>query len=289
MTGFGNSNGSVGNLEMDVVVKSVNGRYLEVRTHIPRKYLSLESDIVKICKKYFTRGTVDVHIHFVRQFTKGEVAFRTDVAQEWLEKAKLAFAELQFDVQFTTQDILSIPDFVQVQDVNAISDQEKKCVFDAVLSAIENCQKERAREGLNLQATCLNYTFELKKSHREILSQRELYMQDIFTRTKEKFAKVVKEYSINTNEDRLLQEVAHIVERSDIEEELTRFLEHIKNVEILLNSEGSHGKKLDFYAQELLREVNTIGSKSQYVTITQKVVSLKSCIEQLREQVQNIE
>lgn len=289
MTGFGNSSGSIGGFEFEVVIKSVNGRYLEVRTHIPRKYISLESDIVKLAKQAFVRGTVDVHIHFAHQPTKGNVEFRVDIAKDWLKKASSAFKELKVDVPLTAQDILNIPDFVQVSETQVITDKEKKKVFECVSQALDKCNKERAREGASLQSACLGYAADFIKMHGAIAAERTKYAGELFARAKEKYEKLLREYGGNLNEERLLQEVAHLVERSDVEEELIRFLEHVRNVEKLLKVKGSEGKKLDFYAQELLREVNTIGSKSQYATITERVVALKGKIEQFREQVQNIE
>lgn len=289
MTGFGNSSGSLQHLELEVIVKSVNGRYLEVRPHIPRKYLPFESEIVKLCKQSFARGTVDVHIHFGNQLPKGEVVFNSPVAKQWIQKAEKAFKELKIKAEFSVQDILSIPDFVQFSEAGTITDREKKTLFQCVSDAISKCQKERTREGAELQKTCLGYTQDFIRMHGQISTERAKYTQEIFGRTKERFEKLLKDQNIAASEDRLLQEVAHLVEKSDVEEELIRFLEHVRNVEKLLKSKGSDGKKLDFYAQELLREVNTIGSKSQYATITEKVVALKSKIEQFREQVQNIE
>ncbi len=289
MTGFGNSKGSVGGFDFEVVIKSVNGRYLEVRPHIPRKYMTLESDIVKMVKQEFVRGTVDVHIHFMQQPPKGEVQFRTDVAKVWIKKATAAFKELKVDAHLTAQDILNIPDFVQLSDAQPITDKEKKKVFDCVQQALKNCSKERAREGLSLQSACLGYTADFSKMHGFISSERAKFSKELFARAKEKYDKFLNEHGVAVSEERLLQEVAHLVEKSDVEEELIRFLEHVRNVEKLLKGKESEGKKLDFYAQELLREVNTIGSKSQYATITERVVGLKSKIEQFREQVQNIE
>lgn len=289
MTGFGNSSGSFQQLALEVVVKSVNGRYLEVRPHIPRKYLSMESEIIKMCKNAFSRGTVDIHIHFGHQLPKGEVVFNTTVAKQWMQKAEKAFKELKIKPEFTAQDILNIPDFVQMSEANNITDKEKKLLLQCVEQALEKCQKERAREGMELQKVCLGYTQDFIKMHGQITSERAKFSDEIYKRTKERFEKLLKDQNISASEERLLQEVAHLVEKSDVEEELIRFLEHVRNVEKLLKSKGSDGKKLDFYAQELLREVNTIGSKSQYATITEKVVALKSKIEQFREQVQNIE
>lgn len=289
MTGFGNSSGSFQQLELEVIVKSVNGRYLEIRPHIPRKYVSLESEIIKICKNHFVRGTVDVSVHYGHSVPKGEVSFNTEVAKVWLKKAQKAFKELKVDAEFTVQDLLNIPDFVQLSESSSISDKEQTLLLNCVKEALKKCQKEREREGEQLKAVCLGYVNDFIKTHAAIKTEREKYSQEIFARTQEKFTKLLREHGSPVNEERLLQEVAHLVEKSDVEEELIRFLEHVKNVEKLLKSKGSDGKKLDFYAQELLREVNTIGSKSQYATITEKVVALKSKIEQFREQVQNIE
>jgi uncharacterized protein (TIGR00255 family) len=121
----------------------------------------------------------------------------------------------------------------------------------------------------------------------QLLKLRDQLVAEAAQKMQERLAKIMGK--IELDPQRVLQEVAHLVERSDIEEELQRFGEHIKNVVLLFKEASAQGKKLDFYAQELLREINTIGSKSQSAKITEIVVGTKNTIEQLREQIQNIE
>ena len=289
MTGYGHFMDTVDGSTIEVVVKSVNGRYLEIRPHLSRRYVKLESDVVKLCKKNLSRGSVDVHIHASPSGTQQGLIFRTDVAKKWLAQARKAFKELKIEPQFTVQDVLSIPDFVHTGDARELTPKETKSVFIILEKAIELCKKEREREGEKLQEICLGYVNDFRQIHGEIGRDRIKYSQDILERLRLRFDKIFQDRGAPISEERLLQEVALLIEKSDVEEELLRFTEHVKNVEKLLKSKGSDGKKLDFYAQELLREVNTIGSKSQYASITEKVVTLKSKIEQFREQVQNIE
>lgn len=289
MTGYGNSSGVVEGSTIEVIVKSVNGRYLEIRPHLPRRYLSLESEAIQLCKKQLQRGTVDFHIHVSQLAAQGEVTFRAEVAKKWLAQARKAFKELKIQPEFTAQDILAIPDFVQVGEAHVLTPKEAKTVLSVLEKAIGQCKSEREREGTKLQAICLNYVKDFRQLQSDISQDRVKYSQEIMVRMRSKLDKILQDRASEIQEERYLQEVALLVEKSDIEEELLRFAEHVKNVEKLLKSKGSDGKKLDFYAQELLREVNTIGSKSQYANITEKVVALKSKIEQFREQVQNIE
>ncbi|MBY0384980.1 DUF1732 domain-containing protein, partial [bacterium] len=180
-----------------------------------------------------------------------------------------------------------VPGFVSSEDSLEIPTKEKQAFFKTLQLALTACEKARTVEGDFLRKTCLSYVNELSKNRDSLVKLRDILISETATKMKERLEKIVG--SMELDPQRLLQEVGHVVERSDIEEELQRLGEHIKNVAGLLKSPEAQGKKLDFYAQELLREINTIGSKSQSAKITEIVVATKNTIEQLREQIQNIE
>jgi uncharacterized protein (TIGR00255 family) len=290
MTGFGRADITVDGINVDVSIKSVNGRYLDVRQHLPKKYVAFESEIQKAVKKVFVRGTVDIYIQRTMKAGGGlsPIRFQTPVAALWLQEFRKVLKELKISAEVTAQDLLNhVPDFMVSDDLSQVQRKEQQALLKGVTQALEQCLKSRLQEGDFLRKTCLAAMTGLEKNRLALVKLRELFVSEAPTKMQERLKKILGEVELDPQ--RVLQEVGHMVDRSDIEEELQRFGEHIKNVTSILKNPEAQGKKLDFYAQELLREINTIGSKSQSAKITEIVVSTKNMIEQLREQVQNIE
>lgn len=290
MTGFGRATASIDGVEIEINIKSVNGRYLELRQHLPKKYISLEVEIQKIVKSKLSRGTVDIFVQrlWERNTSKNSsVCFRTSVAEVWLAELRKSLKVLNIKDEVTVQDLLQIPDFIVSEESVSLEKKEQLVFLKAVKQAVEMCGASRLQEGLFLQKTCLKYVDELLKTRELLIKSRQLLVAEASEKIKNRLAKILGDVSLDPQ--RLVQEVAYLVDRSDIEEELQRLGEHLKSVGLLLKSTQTEGKKLDFYAQELLREINTIGSKSQSAKITETVVAAKNVVEQLREQIQNIE
>ena len=290
MTGFGRADSSAGGVHLDISVKSVNGRYLDVRAHLPKKYISLESEIQKIAKKHFSRGTVDIYVQRSTQGTVGSGGsrFQEKVAAEWVKDLRKILKSLKINNDVTARDLLTyVPNFMTTDEEVDLSSKEKQLALKTVEQAITLCAEARGKEGQFLKKVGLEYTQDLAKYRDQLFKLRETLVAEASQKMQDRIAKIMGK--IELDPQRLVQEVAHLVERSDIEEELQRFGEHIKNVALLFKEATAQGKKLDFYAQELLREINTIGSKSQSAKITEIVVGTKNTIEQLREQIQNIE
>ncbi len=290
MTGFGRADSSASGVSVDISVKSVNGRYLDVRTHLPKKYISLDSEFQKIAKKHFSRGTVDI---YVQRSTKnamglGGVRFHAPAAAQWVQELRKVLKPLKILGDVTVHDLLAhVPNFLIVDEDSELSDKEKKQVLKTLQQALVSCASAREKEGLFLKNLGLGYAQELIKYRDQLLKLRDTLVAEASQKMQDRIAKIMGKVELDPQ--RIAQEVAHLVERSDIEEELQRFGEHVKNVSLLFKEATPQGKKLDFYAQELLREINTIGSKSQSAKITEIVVGTKNTIEQLREQIQNIE
>lgn len=291
MTGFGRADSSVGGINLDISVKSVNGRYLDVRPHLPKKYISLESELQKIAKKHFSRGTVDIYVQRTVQASSsgGSVQFQKEAAATWVLELRKILKSLKINGDITARDLLShVPNFMTVtEDTQDVSSKEKQQFLKTLEQAILHCSIAREKEGQFLKKVGLEHAQALSKYREQLLKLRELLVAEAAKKMQDRIEKLMGK--IDLDPQRVAQEVAHLVERSDIEEELQRLGEHIKNVTALLKEPSAQGKKLDFYAQELLREINTIGSKSQSAKITEIVVGTKNTIEQLREQIQNIE
>jgi uncharacterized protein (TIGR00255 family) len=290
MTGFGQAAAQVDGVNIDVSVRSVNGRFLDIRPHLPKKFVAFEADLIKVVKKQFARGTCDIYIQRTVEGERSEVGFQFQkkVAKKWLEEFRKVLKDLKLPDTISARDLLAIPDFVQINEAAGVSEKEKTKLIEAVKKAVDACLVEREREGESLRKVCTLHLQGLKAELKNFKNLRAQFMAEAPDKLKEKLQKILQgQYAVEPS--RLMQEVAVLGDRSDIEEELNRLAEHIKNVEVLISDKASQGKKLDFYAQELLREVNTIGSKSSSAKIVESVVNAKNLIEQLREQVQNIE
>lgn len=289
MTGYGH--GKVQSVQslIEVSVRSVNGRFLEPRFHLPREYISFESDLKKILQKNFARGTVDVYVLRRVRWDQVEtkINVQKDLVLEYDQAMKLIAKTLKIPFQPHVETIARMPDVLKVETQDSVTGPEKKALLKAMEAACTGCQTERSREGLSLKADMEKILKALEAQVQEILKVREEVNLTLQAKVEAKLKARMPAGDLDAG--RLSQEVVFLLEKSDINEELVRLKEHLKNYRSLLQSPLALGKKLDFYTQELLREVNTIGSKSSVSQLTQNVVEAKTLIERLREQVQNIE
>jgi uncharacterized protein (TIGR00255 family) len=289
MTGYGNAKLQLKELSIEVSLRSVNGRFLDTRFHLPREFIPFESELKKLLNEQILRGTVDIFV--VRRNKALHEAAEVRVNEVLVKKYHEAFKKVARLAKITTPVHLEIlakmPDVIQVEEKHEISSQEEKLLFKVFAKACTDCVAEREREGKFLQKELLKLVGELEKQIVIISSLREVANASLQERYEQKVAARLKGQEVDSH--RLAQEIVIQLEKADINEELVRLSEHLKNYKELLRSAQAEGKKLDFYTQELLREVNTIGSKSQVAKITQAVIEAKTLIERLREQVQNIE
>lgn len=289
MTGFGVASESSKKLQIQVTVKVVNGRFFEFRPHMPRVYQPFESEIKKIVAQTISRGTVDLYVN--RRHTD-DVASQISVNMAMAKQWNKAYQALAKELKLTSGGVnvatlASQPDVIMVEEISEISPLEKKQLMKTLASALDKVEKERLREGAALGLDIKSYIETLQEHVQELKTWVPQVQKDLEARFRERTEK----WQADVDPQRLAQEVAFLIDKSDVSEELARLSEHLKLFLELTQSKQSEsqGKKLDFYCQELLREINTIGSKSAQVKLTQVVVNAKSVIERLREQVQNIE
>lgn len=289
MTGYGQGKADTPTSHIEVSIRSINGRYFEPRFHFPRELLEYEADLKKVLQNNIARGTVDVFV--IRKVkwssVESKIAVHKDLVHQYhtalQSLAKLVKAKYDPHVEL----IARLPDVLRVETSERVSEHEKKALLKAMETACKACSVERKREGQSIRGDLERLLKELEVQVKKIGSIRD----DVNTQIQSKLEQKMKARfpSVEVDPQRLSQEVAILLEKSDINEELVRLNEHVKNYRHLLSQEEPLGKKLDFYTQELLREVNTIGSKSSVSQLTQIVVEAKTIIERLREQVQNVE
>lgn len=289
MTGYGTFKGQSKDLSIEVSIRSVNGRFLETRFHLPREYVALEAELKRTLGSYLQRGTVDVYISRRLRSTssKSQVHINDSLAKKYFTAYRHLSKELGLPFQVHLESLARLPEVIKVEDSYELITGEDKLLKKVFLSACKNCDKERTREGSALRKDLSALLVSLEKQVKAISSLRGEANAQLQEKFEQKIKARLKGNEIDPN--RLSQEIVIQLERADINEELSRLAEHIKNYRQLVASNSTEGKKLDFYTQELLREVNTIGSKSQVAKITQAVVEAKTLIERLREQVQNVQ
>lgn len=293
MTGFGAFKAQNNEVSVEVSIRAVNGRFLETRFHLPRQYYTFESELKKKFSSSILRGTVDVYISrkLKGSAASGKIVVNSRLAQEYMKAFKKLSTELRMNENIRLEQISKQPDVIAFEEADSLNPQEVVMVKKCFEAALKKFDIERQREGLALKKDLQKNLKDLQRHMGRISKLRDEANKALLERFEAKVkARLPKEVAGQTMDpQRISQEIVIQLEKADINEEITRLTEHIKNFDKLIEMSVVEGKKLDFYTQELLREVNTIGSKSQVAGITESVVDAKTIIERIREQVQNIE
>lgn len=290
MTGFGRGEYSDGKRQINVEIKSVNHRYSEVYVRIPRRYGFAEEPIKNRIKKTIKRGKIDVSVT-TENLTEEDLAVKLNVPAAKQYFSNLREIQKEFDVQgdITLEMLASMPDVLKaVPDVT-----DEKEVMDAVNKAleqaIENFDQMRIVEGEKLEKDILKRGNIIKEYVSEIEDAAPELINVYAKKLRERIDELVSR-NVDVPDERLAVETAIFADKSNITEEIVRLKSHIAQLKEILSSNGEPvGKKLDFLIQEFNRETNTIGSKANDLQITNTMLEMKSEIEKIREQVQNIE
>ncbi len=289
MTGYGacQQKSAQGNLEISL--RAVNGRFLETRFHLSRDLMVFESEFKKIIEKYLIRGTVDIFVsRRLEKENQTEVKLHRELAKKYWQALQTLAKDLKITAPLHLESVIRLPEVLKIEETSVpVSEAEKKQLLQVFEKACQAIDLEREREGLSLQKDLLQTLQMLQVEVDKIQTMRDEANQQLAQRFEQRIKARLQGMDIDAS--RLSQEIVIQLEKADINEELCRLKEHIQNYRQLLSEGPARGKKLDFYTQELLREVNTIGSKSSVSKLTESVVEAKTLIERLREQVQNVE
>ena len=289
MTGFGKGEHADDRYRVTVEIKSVNHRYSDISVKIPRRYSFAEEAIKGQIKNTVVRRKLDVSV-IMESLQDGDlnVSLNTAVAEKYIENLNILKAEYGLAGDVSLELISSMPDVLKaIPDVS--DEKEVNAVIEkAVAKAIENLDVMRLAEGEKL-ADDLHLRGSLLKKH---VAEIEARLPETVNEYKEKLYERINELldnKVEIPEDRILLEAAIFADKTGITEELVRLNSHTAQMYEILNSKEAKGKKLDFLVQEMNREANTIGSKTNDIDITSHVIEIKSEVEKIREQIQNIE
>tara|TARA_Y100000589_G_scaffold324914_1_gene361832 strand:+ start:117 stop:1001 length:885 start_codon:yes stop_codon:yes gene_type:complete len=294
MTGYASGSAQVGSLSLDLEIKSVNSKSLDLKIYLPEYLSSLENELRQVTSSKVFRGSVVLKIK-VSQNSKflNQYCFNDKVLNTVFEK--IQNIEKICDEKNIPLEPLKASDFFTIkgvweEDKNASNfiDDMKSIILDKANELIDSLLQARRKEGqglLIILADKLASILALHKAAEEILPERSKHLEKNF---KSLIEKIISENS-QLDENKIEHEIAIIAIKQDIKEELDRLKVHLLSMQDLLNYAGVIGKKLDFLSQELNREVNTICSKSQYSALTKIGIEMKTLVDQFREQVQNVE
>lgn len=290
MTGFGRATQIVDGLQCIIEIKSVNSRFLDLNIRSPKQVNSVEHSIRKCIQKNIHRGKVDVFVTLQDVGDREKQFIINSSLKHQIQDLLVSegfYRELQ---EVPLSAVMAISnDWVQIQDSEVTEDVLQSLVTDTTINALNALVSMRQSEGIHIQQDLLHRLSQMTNIIEDINSHKAdaviAYKENLRT----KMMDYVEGLDITANEDRLLQEVAIMADKTDITEEIVRFRSHVVQLTNTLKMDEPIGRKLDFIIQEMNREVNTIGSKAMDITLTDHVVQLKCELEKIREQVQNIE
>lgn len=288
MTGFGRCEVSEEKCKITVEVKSVNHRYLDVNMKMPKKLNFFESSIRGLLKEYMQRGKVDLFITYEDMSENNvNVTYHPEVAAEYMQYLKEMAQEFSLDNDIRVSTLSRYPEVLTLDDVTIDEEGIWKSLEKALRGACSMFVDTRIKEGEHLRDDLISKLDEMLL----IVDYIEERSPQIITEYKAKLTQKVQEMLADTkvDENRLLTEVTIFADKVCVDEEIVRLRSHIETTKNTLLEGGSMGRKLDFLAQEMNREANTILSKSNDLSISNKGIELKTEIEKVREQIQNIE
>ena len=287
MTGYGKSSLSINSREYQVEIKAVNHKYVDVNIRMPRIISYLEEDIRKLVVSKIKRGKIDISISFENYSEDGnDIKINTELAKIYIQNLKSLAEEENISANIEVTEVTKFPDVLTIKS-NLDENQIKTELLQTAEDSINQLINMRQNEGERISKAILMKIDEIENKKQEICRLStgliDEYVVKLETRIKE---------MLNTEEldkSRLMQEIVIYADKCSVEEEITRLTSHIEQLRNLINSNEPTGKKMDFIIQEMNRETNTIGSKANNLEITNRVVDIKTVLEDVREQIQNIE
>jgi uncharacterized protein (TIGR00255 family) len=288
MTAFGRGEAMADGYRFTVELRTLNHRFCDIRIKLPRKYTDFEEEIKRKLSSQFSRGRIEVNV--VADEALDKVQHLT-VDSELAETYKRLLLDLQNKLGLEAS--LSLDTLLHFLDIFVFEEDEEgraqawKVLEAALDQSVEECIQMRKEEGSAIETDFTERLNQLETLSGEVESRTPIVVLDVRDRLQKRIEELLGQGELD--ESRLAQEVAILAEKSDITEEVIRLKSHIQQFRVLLKASGPRGRQLEFLLQEMHREINTIGSKANDVEIANKVIQIKTELERLREQVQNIE
>ncbi len=288
MTGYGRSEVQDARLHLTIEARSVNHRYLDIVIRYPRLYAPLEARMKQLVSAHFARGRIEISIaQQMLGMEQRAIAIDQALAQQYYQALQQMQETLRLPGTIDIGALLSLREILKVEESDSDAEDDWELLAQGLEQALQALYGMRVQEG-GLLHQDLRERLQLIARHVETIRQRvPLVMTEYRQRLEERIAELFRHYTLEP--ERLSQEVVLFAERADVAEELTRLEAHIQALTQLLEASGTVGRKSDFLLQEINREVNTIAAKSSDAQTAQEVVEIKSELERMREQIQNVE
>ena len=285
MTGFGKSEVTIGHLHVNIEIRSLNSKFLDLSLKIPTVFKEIDSSLRFLIKNELNRGKIELAIHYEKINSNSKITINKEQLKNYYNQLKEISAELnnQNNEDFMGY-ALKLPEVIQHQK-ETVDKQSNEILINAVKQACKDLNSFREKEGESLQKELLNYV----NSIQDNLAKINPFEKERLPKVKQKLLRSVEELNLKSqiDEKRLEQELIYYAEKLDLTEEKVRLKEHcIHFMETL--KEINSGKKLGFITQEMGREINTLGSKAHHLSIQKIVVEMKDELEKIKEQVLNI-
>ena len=285
MTGYGKSEVTIGHLHVNIEIRSLNSKFLDLTLKIPTVFKEIDSSLRSLIKNELKRGKIELAINYEKINSNSKITINKEQLKNYYKQLKNISTELdnQNDEDFMGY-ALKLPDVIQHQK-ETVDKQSNEILINAVKEACDDLNSFRKNEGASLQNELLNYV----NSILDNLTKIDPFEKERLPKVKEKLLRSIKKLNLKSeiDEKRLEQELIYYAEKLDLTEEKVRLKEHCSNFMETLREMNS-GKKLGFITQEMGREINTLGSKANHLSIQKIVVEMKDELEKIKEQVLNI-
>jgi len=289
MTGYGRSEQHNGHFACKAEIRSVNNRFIEINVRLPKYLAALELPIKKLIKSKCARGSFDLFLNLEKNDDSSadlEVKPNLGMASQYFKAFKQIKEELGLAGEIPIEALLDMKDIIKMEPLT-VDESQESMILETVAAALSSLIEMRREEGENLQTDLAGRLKGIRQLTETIRERQPVVLEEYRNRLQEKIKTLTE--GMELDETRLAQETALLADRCDISEEITRLGSHLEQFNNLFQKEGALGRKLEFITQEINRETNTIGSKSVDYQISQNVIEIKSLLEKVREQLQNIE
>ncbi|MFA5577125.1 MAG: YicC/YloC family endoribonuclease [Tissierellaceae bacterium] len=289
MTGFGRGEFTNEFFKLKVEIKGVNHRYSDISVKMPRHISYLEERVKKAVKEKISRGKIDIYIN-IDYINESAIDIKVDIALAKSYKNTLEdlTKELEIEDSIRLFNILSMPEIVKIEKKELDEDTIWQSLNVSLGDALNDILKMKSIEGKSMKEDMLSKLKDIEVMVNEIEDRTPFVVLEYKERLRERISEILDK-DVEVDENRLLYEVVLFADKSNINEEVVRLKSHISQFRSIVDEDDVVGRKLDFLIQEMNREANTIGSKANDLVISRNVVTIKSEIEKIREQVQNIE
>lgn len=289
MTGFGEAELVSEDFHFRFEIKSVNYKKLEIFGNLPAFFQNLDQEIRNVISAKIQRGKINFYLKVFQWKKETDIHLNKQKLDKLMEILKTIHHDYDVPANLDFRSLLSIPDVVVLNDTLPEADENLKILIPVIEEAVNRFNQSRQKEGNFLHQDILKRIDLIKNSLQKIIKMKEKAGEELRSNFEDKMNKIFNDFSIEADKNRLYQELAYLIDKADIQEEITRLQCHIEHFQETLLEEKTSGKKINFIIQEMAREANTLGVKSPYMPITHENLIIKEEIEKIKEQIQNVE